>query len=199
MPKSKRKLIPPTPEENAEINRQIAADPETADWSDPKNISVEQQIRELLYAEKFQPFQIVHKNGQVFDIVARDAAWVSPIGVYVVEEIRDKGRSTHIFDSKSLTVVSKPQRPIRDVSIRPRDNASEPATYRRGHREVVTEGDLLKLIPGLTSRQLRQLRLTRKIPYFAPSYRVRLYDPAAVIRALERLEILEVGSQRRRG
>jgi uncharacterized protein (DUF4415 family) len=35
--KRKRDLIPPTPEEDAEINRQIAADPDTFDTADPKN------------------------------------------------------------------------------------------------------------------------------------------------------------------
>jgi uncharacterized protein (DUF4415 family) len=35
--KRKRGLIRPTPEENAEINRQIAADPDTLDLADPKN------------------------------------------------------------------------------------------------------------------------------------------------------------------
>jgi hypothetical protein len=64
-------------------------------------------------------------------------------------------------------------------------------------REIVTEKVLLELIPGLTPRQLRQLRLTKKIPYFSPSYRIRLYDPSAVLKALERLESIEVGGTRR--
>jgi hypothetical protein len=64
-------------------------------------------------------------------------------------------------------------------------------------REILTEKELLLRFHWLTKRQLRELRLRRKIPYFAPSYRVRLYDPEAVLRALERFEIVEVGARRK--
>jgi hypothetical protein len=62
-------------------------------------------------------------------------------------------------------------------------------------RELLTESQLLERIPGLTSRQLKRLRLDRKIPYFAPSYRLRLYDAEAVITALERHELHEIGAR----
>jgi hypothetical protein len=65
-------------------------------------------------------------------------------------------------------------------------------------REVVTEEELLKRFPWLNKRRLRQLRLTRRIPYFAPTYRTRLYDPEAVLCALERFEVFEVGAVARR-
>jgi hypothetical protein len=48
---------------------------------------------------------------------------------------------------------------------------------------LVTEEELLKLIP-MTSRILRQLRYKRKIPFYAPSYRIRLYDVDEVKQAL---------------
>jgi hypothetical protein len=67
---------------------------------------------------------------------------------------------------------------------------------KRMPREIINESQLLERIPGLTSRQLRELRLRRKIPYFAPSYRLRLYDPEAVLKALSRFETIEVGARR---
>jgi hypothetical protein len=63
-------------------------------------------------------------------------------------------------------------------------------------RHIVSEKELLEIIPGLTSRQLKRLRLTRKIPYFEISYRVRTYDPESVLKALERLEHVEIGHQK---
>jgi hypothetical protein len=63
-------------------------------------------------------------------------------------------------------------------------------------REVITEDELFARFPWLNKRRLRELRLRRKIPYFAPTYRTRLYDPEAVLRALERFEIVEVGARR---
>ncbi len=48
---------------------------------------------------------------------------------------------------------------------------------------LVTEEELLKLIP-MTSRVLKELRYRRKIPFYAPSYRIRLYDVAEVMKAL---------------
>lgn len=63
-------------------------------------------------------------------------------------------------------------------------------------REILNEKQLLERIPGLTSRQLRELRLRRRIPYISPSYRVRLYDPEAVLRALTRFETVEIGARK---
>jgi hypothetical protein len=63
-------------------------------------------------------------------------------------------------------------------------------------RELLNEKQLLERIPGLTSRQLRELRFRRRIPYIAPSYRLRLYDPEAVVRALTRFETVEIGGRR---
>jgi hypothetical protein len=60
-------------------------------------------------------------------------------------------------------------------------------------RRLLTEKELLAEMPWMTSRMLRQLRFTRRIPYFAPSYRVRLYDPDKILQALERSEIEAVG------
>jgi hypothetical protein len=48
---------------------------------------------------------------------------------------------------------------------------------------LVTEEELLKLFP-MTSRVLKELRYRRKIPFYAPSYRIRLYDPDEVKKAL---------------
>jgi hypothetical protein len=41
-------------------------------------------IKELIYAETFYPFEIVHKKRGVYRIVDREFCWVSPVGVYVV-------------------------------------------------------------------------------------------------------------------
>jgi hypothetical protein len=61
--------------------------------------------------------------------------------------------------------------------------------------ELLNEQQLLERIPGLTSRQLKRLRLSRRIPFYAASYRLRLYDFEAVIRALKRTELLEIGGR----
>ncbi len=49
-------------------------------------------IKELIYAERFYPFQIFHKKGKTYDVPSRDFCWVSPIGVYVVIEDHTNGR-----------------------------------------------------------------------------------------------------------
>jgi hypothetical protein len=41
-------------------------------------------IKELIYAEVFYPFEIVHRKRGVYRIVDREFCWVSPVGVYVV-------------------------------------------------------------------------------------------------------------------
>lgn len=41
-------------------------------------------IKELIYAEEFYPFEIVHKKGASYRITNREFCWVSPFGVYVV-------------------------------------------------------------------------------------------------------------------
>jgi hypothetical protein len=56
-------------------------------------------------------------------------------------------------------------------------------------RRLIGEAELLAEIPGLTTRQLRELRHRRRIPFYAPSYRVRLYDAEAVLKALEFCEV----------
>jgi hypothetical protein len=43
-------------------------------------------IKTLIYAERFYPFRIHHKKGRVYEVPDRDFAWVSPFGVYVVQE-----------------------------------------------------------------------------------------------------------------
>src|SRR5260221_4603540 len=48
---------------------------------------------------------------------------------------------------------------------------------------LVTEEELLKLIP-MTSRVLKELRYRRKIPFYAPTYRIRLYDVEVVKKSL---------------
>jgi hypothetical protein len=63
-------------------------------------------------------------------------------------------------------------------------------------REILNEKQLLERIPGLTRRQLAELRFRRRIPYIAASYRLRLYDPEAVIRALTKLEVVEIGGRK---
>jgi hypothetical protein len=55
--------------------------------------------------------------------------------------------------------------------------------------ELVTESQLIKKIPALNSRILRELRYRRKIPFVRLSYRRRLYNPARIIAALTQLEI----------
>jgi hypothetical protein len=63
-------------------------------------------------------------------------------------------------------------------------------------RELTDEAGVLAALPGLSRRQLRELRLRRKIPYIRVSYRHILYDIERVITALERLELHEVGGRK---
>jgi hypothetical protein len=63
-------------------------------------------------------------------------------------------------------------------------------------RELLNEKQLLERIPGLTRRQLRELRYRRRIPYIAASARLRLYDSEAIIRALTRFEHVEIGGRK---
>ncbi len=56
---------------------------------------------------------------------------------------------------------------------------------------LVQEPELLKIFP-MKSRQLRELRYQRKVPYTKVSRTLILYDPAKVAAALERLEVKEV-------
>lgn len=58
-------------------------------------------------------------------------------------------------------------------------------------RRLINEEELLQLIP-ITSRQLRDYRTHRRIPFIKLSSRVILYDPEKVATALDRLEIKEV-------
>jgi hypothetical protein len=55
-------------------------------------------IKALIYAENFYPFRIFHKKGRVYDVTARDFCWVSPFGVYVVQEPEDKHRVLEILN-----------------------------------------------------------------------------------------------------
>jgi hypothetical protein len=54
---------------------------------------------------------------------------------------------------------------------------------------LLTESQLLKQIPALNSRMLKELRYRRKIPFVKLSYRQRLYNPEKIIRALTKLEV----------
>jgi len=51
-------------------------------------------------------------------------------------------------------------------------------------KRLVTEDELLAIIP-MPPRVLKELRFRRKIPFYAPSYRIRLYDVDAVLAALD--------------
>jgi hypothetical protein len=55
--------------------------------------------------------------------------------------------------------------------------------------ELLIESELIKRIPALTSRILKELRYRRKIPFVRLSYRRRLYNPAKVLKALSKLEV----------
>jgi hypothetical protein len=55
--------------------------------------------------------------------------------------------------------------------------------------ELVTESELIKKIPALTSRILKELRYRRRIPFIRLSYRRRLYNPERVLKALTKLEV----------
>jgi hypothetical protein len=61
----------------------------------------------------------------------------------------------------------------------------------KSDRKLIAEDELLHHVP-VTSRQLRELRFRRKIPYISLGHRTLLYDLDAVMRALEKLEIKEV-------
>jgi len=58
-------------------------------------------------------------------------------------------------------------------------------------RRLINEEEFLQLFP-ITSRQLRDYRTLRKIPFIKLSRTVILYDPDKVAAALDRLEIKEV-------
>ena len=57
-------------------------------------------------------------------------------------------------------------------------------------RQILTEAELLERLP-LNSRQLRELRFRKKIPYIVAGHRTLFYDFEAVLRALKKLEIKE--------
>jgi len=58
-------------------------------------------------------------------------------------------------------------------------------------RRLINEQELLELFP-ITSRQLRDYRTFRRIPFIKLSRTVILYDPERVAEAIGRLEIKEV-------
>ena len=43
-------------------------------------------IKALIYADEFYPFRIHHKKGRVYSIAHREFCWVSPVGIFVIEE-----------------------------------------------------------------------------------------------------------------
>jgi len=59
------------------------------------------------------------------------------------------------------------------------------------NRRLITEEELLQRVP-MSSRQLRELRYLRKIPFVKLSSRLILYDPEKINEALSRFEIREV-------
>jgi hypothetical protein len=63
-------------------------------------------------------------------------------------------------------------------------------------RRLINEAQLLAELPGLSSRQLAELRYRKKIPFYSPTYRLRLYDLEAVLNALARFETLAGGGPR---
>jgi hypothetical protein len=63
-------------------------------------------IKALLYAETFYPFRIHHKKGKTYDVPARDFAWVSPFGVYVVVELPDGKRILEILNPALIEKVT---------------------------------------------------------------------------------------------
>jgi hypothetical protein len=58
-------------------------------------------------------------------------------------------------------------------------------------RRLIKEEELLERFP-MNSRQLRELRYLRKIPFVKLSSRLILYDPDRVAEAFARMEIKEV-------
>jgi hypothetical protein len=58
-------------------------------------------------------------------------------------------------------------------------------------RRLIKEEELLERF-SMNSRQLRELRYLRKIPFVKLSSRLILYDPDRVAEAFARLEIKEV-------
>jgi hypothetical protein len=54
---------------------------------------------------------------------------------------------------------------------------------------LLTEEQLLEIVP-MPSRVLKELRFQRKIPFYSPSYRIRLYDLDAVLAALDGFQVL---------
>jgi hypothetical protein len=56
-------------------------------------------------------------------------------------------------------------------------------------KRLLTEAELLEEFSWLNKRLLREMRYRRRIPFYAPSYRIRLYDPEAILKALGRYEI----------
>jgi hypothetical protein len=63
-------------------------------------------IKTLIYAEEFYPFRIYHKKGKTYDVVAREFAWVSPIGVFVVQESGEGKRTLEILNPALIEKVS---------------------------------------------------------------------------------------------
>jgi hypothetical protein len=57
------------------------------------------------------------------------------------------------------------------------------------HKRLATEDELLEVIP-MPRRVLKELRFRKKIPFYAPSYRIRLYDIEAVLAALDGFLVL---------
>lgn len=55
-------------------------------------------LKALIYAEEFYPFRIFHKKGKVYDVTSREFAWVSPIGVFLVQQTLDGKRSLQILN-----------------------------------------------------------------------------------------------------
>jgi hypothetical protein len=63
-------------------------------------------IQTLIYAETFYPFRIHHKKGRIYEVLAREFAWVSPFGVYVVTETSDGKRILEILNPQLIEKVT---------------------------------------------------------------------------------------------
>jgi hypothetical protein len=56
-------------------------------------------------------------------------------------------------------------------------------------KRLLNEQQLLAELPWLTSNRLRYFREKRKIPWHAVGHRTLLYDPEAIVKAMEQFKV----------
>jgi hypothetical protein len=56
-------------------------------------------------------------------------------------------------------------------------------------KTIIDEPKLLERLQGITNRTLKELRYRKKIRFYAPSYRIRLYCWEDVLEDLEKLAV----------